>query len=369
MTQIIQVQQGSTSTQQRFVDVETLSNFGSKFTHEEFLSELVNQNDNRKDFLFKPSEGQFTGTKFMINDQVFDLDSVSLVTLAERFKVSGTHTITRTGLMELSFNPSLFEQTANYFLHRMKKPLQFRTLFDVGMAFPSKNYTKVNHLDFISAMSSTLGEITNSPVVTEKHYLHKELMYCYIPINGLEIDFINSKGEKDFLQLGLECRNSEILKNGISVSFKVIRKSTNEGFLLSDQFNDVYHRHIGMTTEEAVDLIQKDVISLFKSNAIHQAVETLEFIKTLFETPAVNGVKIAENFAKSLKLPAKETQDFLMMAELHNDSSLYGWTFGPYNRLFRSRTNSRQRFEQEERLLGSLVSTVKSKEDLLSMNE
>lgn len=356
MVQILEVLERDVQTSNRFTNVETRSNFGSDYSHEEFISELVRQNENREDFIFNASDAQFVGTKFLINDTVYDLDPVSLISLAERFKISGTHSITRTGLSALSFEPSLFEQTANFFLGRIKKPLQFRTMFDIGLAFPSKDYTIVNNLDFISTVLNTVEEITENVLETKKHYLHKELMYCYLPIEGLNVSFVTSEGREETLELGLELRNSEILQNGISIAFKVIIGSTQEGFLLTNGINQIYHRHIGMTTAETLNAIRKDLISLFTSDSLTKAFQVMEFLQVLMQTPSTVSILENEGYLKLFNLSEKEIPQIEQIYRIQNKNSLYSRTLGLYSQFVRAKSTNRQRIEDQERVIGDILS-------------
>lgn len=348
-------------------DVSRFARYG-KLRHEDFIDEIRRQNENREDFIIEPGQVRFEGLNFKIGDRTFPLDPVAMTTLAERFKLGGSQTVTRRGLVELMLNdPATFESTANLFLRLVDKPMQFRTLYGTGIAFPSQLYTRVNHVDLMEIIFDTLRQVLGVDPSTKFNYMDKSICYSFIPIVGMDNILIrNFKGYEDRIGIGVEVRNSEILENAVTVKFKLIRYICENGHIFADEVGSVYQRHISLTTQELLSNVQVELLKMFQEN-LDGLYASLETMKKTLELTVSNGEAYTREFGKMLDLDNRTIDKMIEVAHIEEDNSLYGWTIGPLSYIASNRTGNRFAQANGEEKAGLLLSDPTLKERLLSL--
>lgn len=356
------------STGGNFTSLNFLARYGNHIPHQQFLDELEKQNENRMDISFDASTARFVGNRFVVGDNNFPIDEIALLTLAERLKVNGSHTVTRNGLkFMLDNNPALFAETGNYFLRQANKPILFRSLYDWGIAFASNQYTVVNHHDLMSRVLNTLSNVFGENAQTTHNFLNKSLLYSFIPLPDSTVTIRNINNQEDNLTMGIEVRNSEVLQNAIVVSFKIVRMICSNGLILGENTGTLYQRHIGLTTEDALDNVQKGILEMFQEEGIQEAMNSLEVLSTLMETPVSNGEEYAKKFAELIGFNDKQTRDLIEAGRIENDSTVYGWSLGPLTYLAHVREGNRSKQEEWERLGGSFLTNPKRRDSLLEL--
>lgn len=347
-------------------NVGAFARFG-KLEHQDFIAEIERQNQNRQDFLIEPGEGRFEGLCFKVGSREFPLDPVAMTTLAERFKVGKGHTVTRRGLVELMHDPSLFEEVTNYFFRQLDKPIQFRTLYGVGTAFPSQHYTIVNHADLMGTVFEILQEVFGVTPTTKFNYMDKSICYSFVPLVGLDDILIrNFKGYEDRIGIGIEVRNSEILEHAVTIRFKMIRYICENGHIFADEIGSVYQRHISLTTQELLGNVKLELITMFQEN-LDELYETLETMKRTLEIRISNGEAYTKEFGRMLDLDNRTVEKLIEIAHIEEDNSLYGWTVGPLSYLASNRIGNRFAQANSEEKAGLLLSSPDLRERLLSL--
>lgn len=334
-------------------------------SHESLMEELIRQSQNRRDFYVPERTGRFVGCNFEVEGVRYPLDVISNSTLSERFKMSGNTTVTRKGLHELANEPELYAQVSNYFYNKINKPIQFRTLYGLGLAFPSKNYTIVNHLDLLNTVFETLNPIFGNEPRTMYNYLDKRIMYSFIPVPFMDdIPLRTFNGQVQSLCFGIEIRNSEILERAVVITFKLFRKDNNTGIILNREDSTFYQRHIGMTTAEALGNVRSELIGMFQ-NQLEDAINTIETLRTIMGTNVEDGPETARKFARVLELDQSTLDRIVELATVTGDNTVYGWTLGPLTQLAAQYRN-RETQEELEREAGKILTSHELLERILA---
>ena len=350
----------------RLPDVSQFARFG-KLEHDVFMDEIARQNQNRTDFIVDPGQGRFEGINFTVGNQSFPLDPISMTTLAERFKQGKGHTITRKGLAKLMHNPDLFEEVGNFFLRQIDKPIKFRSLYNTGIAFPSKDYTIINHADLMGTTIETLTQVFGQRPTTINNYMDKSIAYSFIPLpDAGDILIRNFKGYEDRIGIGVEMRNSEILEHAVTVNFKMIRFICSNGLIFGEEIGSVYQKHIRLTSNELLGNVQTELLTMFQDN-IDGVYDTLETLKRTLELRVSNGEAYTREFGRMLDMDERGIQKLIEVGHIEEDDSLYGWTIGPLSYLASNRTNNRFLQAANEAKAGQFLSSPEMRDRLLSM--
>jgi len=345
-------------------DLSILAGYGSP-SHDQLMNTLSLHRSNRRDYMVGPETSSFERLKFRRGDTLHPLDEIALSSLAERFKISGGYTVTSKGLRHISNEEPLFEEVCNHFFSRLKKPVMFRTLFDIGIAFPSKEYTVLNHIDLLETVFGALTPVFGGSPSTDHNFIDKKHLYSVINIPNTEVP-IHHNGISDTLTVGLQVKNSEVLEGAVSIDFKIIRASDKTGILLGNELGSIHQRHAHISTEDALSRIKNRILEMMSNiEALYEVIDFLGVSMATGISPA-KGVELATEFCRLVGLKENVLSKMVRLARLNGDNTLYGWVVSPLSALA-LQDPERELRETKERISGMLLVNESIREKILAM--